>query len=189
MTDAMRVRGTAGAGRSARGFTTLEVIVVLVIGVIVSVIAVPNLIGTIQRYRVRGGADQVMSELRRLQSLAMTTGTRHRLAVADCASGPSPCKRYRIEREASGTWPAVSDGTGTNANVLSEWVDLQRVYSSVRIASLKDAGSLDVSGVVYDSRGASATPGASYPLTFVIAHASGAQRTVVVRSAGSVRMP
>lgn len=189
MTDSMRLRGTAGAGRCARGFTTLEIIIVLVIAVIVSVIAMPNLLGNIQRYRVRGGADQVMSELRRAQSLAMTSGARHRVAVADCTAGPSPCKRYRLEREAAGSWPTSADGTGTNANVLSEWVDLQQVYRSTRIASLTDNGGAAVAAVVFDSRGASVTPGASYPLTFTIAHASGTQRTVVVRSAGSVRMP
>jgi Tfp pilus assembly protein FimT len=173
-----------------RGFTTLEIIIVLVIAIIVSAIAAPNLIGNIQRYRVRSGADQVMSELRRIQSLAMTAGSRHRLTVGNCLSGLTPCKRYRSEREASGAWPAASDVTGTNSNVLSDWVDLQQsLSSSVRLKSLKDNAGSDVAAVLFDSRGASVTAGASYPLTFTIAHATGYERTVVVRSAGSVRMP
>lgn len=180
-------RSRTGGGR---GFTTLEIIIVLVIAVIMSAIAAPNLIGNLQRYRTRSGADQVMGELRRLQSLAMTTGSRHRLAVASCASGPSPCKRYRNEREAGGAWPASSDTTASNPAVLSDWVDLQQsLSSSVRLKSLKDSGGGDVAGVIFDSRGASITTGASYPLTCTIAHASGYERTVVVRSAGSVRMP
>lgn len=177
---------SAGDGR---GFSTLEILIVLVIAVIVSVIATPSLIGNIQRYRVRSGADQIASELRRIQSLAMTSGVRHRLVVGNCTAGPSPCRRYRIEREAAGVWPAASAETGTNANVLSEWVDLQGGSSSVRLASLKDNGGGDVTAVLFDSRGASVTAGVPYPLTFTVLHAKGFQRTVVVRSAGSVRMP
>ncbi len=173
----------------SRGFTTLEILIVVSIVVVVALVATPNILGTIQRYRLRGGADHVMSNLREIQSLAMTTGARHRLTVSDCTSGPSPCKRYRLERQA-GTWPAPSSGSG--GAVLTEWVDLQRIFTGIRLSSMVDSStSTNVDSVVFDPRGASVAATSPYSpinVTITITHTSGQVRRVLVRSAGSVRM-
>ncbi|MBI4841652.1 MAG: prepilin-type N-terminal cleavage/methylation domain-containing protein [candidate division NC10 bacterium] len=171
-----------------RGFTTLEVILVVVAIGIIAAAGIPTLLGTIQRYRTRTGADQMVGEFRRVQSLAMISGARHRVFLRDCPSGPTPCKEYRIERESASAWPGASDGTGNNANVLTEWVDLQREYGGVRVRSLKDAGGVDASDVIFDSRGASVNAGVSYPLSLTVANAAGDERTIQVRSAGGVKL-
>jgi type II secretory pathway pseudopilin PulG len=162
--------------------------VVVALAIIVAA-GVPGLLGAIQRYRTRTGADQMVGQLRKIQSLAMTSGSRHRLFLRDCTSGPTPCKAYRIEKESGSTWPTAGDTPGSNANVLTEWVDLQREYGGVRVKSLKDAGGVDASDVIYDSRGASVNTGVSYPLTLTVANAAGDERTVQVRSAGGVKLP
>ena len=176
----------------SRGFTTLEILIVVSIVVVVALVATPNILGTIQRYRLRGGADHVMSNFREIQSLAMTTGARHRLTVSDCTSGPSPCKRYRLERQAAGAWPASSSGSG--GAVLTEWVDLQRIFTGIRFSSMVDSSSTstNVDSVVFDPRGASVIATSPYSpinVTITITHTSGQVRRVLVRSAGSVRMP
>lgn len=179
----------ARRGPGRRGFTALELILVVVVVAIIAAVGVPGLLAAIQRYRTRTGADQMAGEFRRVQSLAMTSGARHRVLLRNCSSGPTPCKEYRIEREASSTWPAAGDSTGSNANVLMEWVDLRRDYGGVRVKSLKDTGGTDVSDVIFDSRGASVNTGATYPLTLTVANAVGDERTVQVRSAGGVKVP
>ena len=178
----------ARRGPGRRGFTALEIILVVVVIAVIASVGIPGLLGAIQRYRTRTGADQMVGEFRRVQSLAMTSGARHRLFLRNCSSGPTPCKEYRIEREASSTWPAAGDSPGSNVNVLKEWVDLQREYGGVRVKSLKDTGGTDVSDVIFDSRGASVNTGASYPLTLTVANAVGDERTVQVRSAGGVKV-
>lgn len=179
----------ARRGPGRRGFTALEIILVVVVIAIIAAAGIPTLLGAIQRYRTRTGAGQMAGEFRRVQSLAMTSGARHRVLLRNCSSGPTPCKEYRIEREASSTWPAAGDTPGSNANVLMEWVDLGREYGGVRVKSLKDTGGTDVSDVIFDSRGASVNTGASYPLTLTVANAVGDERTVQVRSAGGVKVP
>ncbi len=174
----------------ASGFTTLEVLIVVVLALVVAGVATPSLINNIQRYRLRGGADRVMTDLRELQSLAMTTGARHRLTVSDCTTGPSPCKRYRMEKQVAGAWPASTAGSG--GPVLSEWVDLQGLYTGVRISAVQDNSSgSSVDSVVYDPRGISVTSASPYSpmnVTVTITHTSGQVRRVLVRTAGSVRM-
>ncbi|MBI4537842.1 MAG: hypothetical protein HY712_07790 [candidate division NC10 bacterium] len=191
MAASRRFEGSRGTGGWAGGFTTLEILIVVAIVVVVALVAMPNIMGTIQRYRLRSGADQVMSDLRQIQTLAMTKGVRHRLTVSDCASGPTPCKRYRLERQASGVWPLATSGSG--GDVLSEWVDLQSLFGGIRLKSLADGSSgSSLDSVVFDARGASVTAATPYNpinVTITIAHTSGQERSVWVRSAGSVRMP
>lgn len=174
------------------GFTTVELVVVVAIAAIIAVMAVPALGPTIQRYRTRSAADQVAGELRRVQGLAMTTGTKHRLRLRDCPSGPTPCKQYRIEREAAGpTWPGVGDTPTTNADVLTEWLDLRTEYGGARITQLQEWGGANCDHVIYDARGASANTASScnsYPLTGTVANQYGDQKQVQVRRGGGVRV-
>ncbi len=185
-----RFRGAGDCWGRGHGFSTLELIIVLTIVLVIAGVATPNILGTIQRYRLRSGADQVMTDLREIQSMAMSSGGRYRLIVTNCTSGPSPCKRYRTERQAAGGWPATSSGSG--GDVLSEWVDLQNVSSGIRLSSMvNSSGGADVDSVVFDPRGASVTAASPYSpinVTITVTHTSGQVRRVLVRSAGSVRM-
>jgi Tfp pilus assembly protein FimT len=165
------------------------------LGVIVAVVAIlaavglPSLLAGIQRTRLRGGAEQVLNDLRRTQSLAMTTGTRHRIALRACPASPSPCRQYRVERETAGpAWPLESETPATNPDILTQWQDLSRDFESVRITELRDNAGTTVTNVVFDSLGASVNLGVSYPLTIAVAGGGGSQRAIQVRSAGSLRM-
>ena len=184
-------RPSTSARREQRdgGFSAVELVIGVAMLAIVAATGVAMFLPTIQRYQTRSGADQIAGDLRKIQGLAMTSGSRHRLFVRDCPSGPSPCKEYRIERGgAGGVWPASSDTPTTNGNVLTEWLDLQREYAGVRVTQLRNSAPTDRDNILFDSRGASVNPGVTYPLTVTVLHTSGTQRTVQVRSAGGVRM-
>ncbi|MFB3820257.1 MAG: Tfp pilus assembly protein FimT/FimU [Candidatus Methylomirabilales bacterium] len=167
----------------------LELGIIVAVVAILAAVGLPSLLAGIQRTRLRGGAEQVLNDLRRTQSLAMTTGARHRMYLRACPGGPTPCRQYRVEREAAGpTWPLESETPGTNPNVLTEWQDLGRDYEGVRITELRDNAGSAVASVMFDSLGASVNLGVTYPLTLAVVHGAGGQRTVQVRSAGSMRM-
>lgn len=105
-----------------------------------------------------------------------------------CPTGPTPCRQYRVEREAAGpVWPLESETPGTNPNVLTQWQELSRDFEDVRITELRDNAGIAVTSVMFDSLGASVNLGVTYPLTLVVV-SGGSQRTVQVRSAGSLRM-
>jgi type IV fimbrial biogenesis protein FimT len=55
---------TAGSlGKKAKGFTTLEIVIVVAILGIVGAIAIPNMIGQMEKYRLKGAARRVMGDL------------------------------------------------------------------------------------------------------------------------------
>jgi hypothetical protein len=94
-----------------------------------------------------------------------------------------------VEREAAGpVWPLESETPGANPNVLTEWQELSQDFEGVRITELRDNAGTTVTSVMFDALGASVNLGVTYPLTFVVVSGGGGQRTVQVRSAGSVRM-
>lgn len=49
--------------KQAKGFTTIEIVVVAAVVGVVAAIAIPNMIGQMARYRLKGAARQVMGDL------------------------------------------------------------------------------------------------------------------------------
>ena len=173
--------------RRIRGFTSVELIIVVAILSVFAAVAIPALLPSIQEYRTRSATEQVAAELRNIQGLALRSGTRHRLFLRDCPSGPNPCKQYRIEREVAGpAWPPATDTQDNNSAILTQWTDLQVDYSRVRITGITDGGGTSITNIIYDSRGAGGNTGVSYPFTVTVASTAGPQRTISVRRSGGV---
>ena len=90
--------------RGQRGFTAIELLVAVMVLLIIVAAATPFLLGTIQNYRLRGGAWQVGGDLRLARQKSVAWGRPYRFTFKnkDDASQPNS---YIIERqEAVGSW-------------------------------------------------------------------------------------
>ena len=171
----------------AAGYTIVELAMGMAISGIVAGVSMPNILGSIHRYRADAAPRQVMGDLRFAQSQAVARGMEARLVIFDTAgqatgAGYADATRanlYRVElRPTGGAWPALADTMATNGNVLSEWLDLAADYRQ----SVTQANA-----VVFTSRASLQNSAAS--LNIVLQSVpGGAARTVRSHPSGQVEI-
>ncbi|MFH0872841.1 MAG: GspH/FimT family pseudopilin [bacterium] len=90
--------------RGQRGFTATELLIAVMVLLIIVAAATPYLLGTIQNYRLRGGAWQVAGDLRLARQKSVASGRPFKLTFKDRTASTDP-NSYIIQRqEVSGTW-------------------------------------------------------------------------------------
>ena len=188
-----RPMGDSSRPMGSTGFTAIELLIALVIAGILVGAAMPNLLAATQRSRLDAATRQVVSEIRKVQSLAVT-----RSGVFGFHWGGDPNiaglanSQYRLEQDgiAGCAWPAPTDTLATNADVITDWADLAGPYPGVTITTVRDKNNVLLGGAIFAALGGSVNPctAAAFPLTITLMDPSGATRTIEVRSAGSVRI-
>ncbi len=187
-------KGPIGPLKQEEGFTAFELLIVLSAIAVLAAVGMPLFLGSIQTYRLNAGTRQTVTEIRRVQSLAVSRGSVFGFHWGGDPNLPPPGRsssEYRIERDATGAcgYPAPTDTTA-NPDVITEWTDLTRDYTGVLITSIQDTNGTPLGGVMFNSRGASVNTctGVAFPVTVTVADTTGATRTIRVRSAGSLRI-
>jgi prepilin-type N-terminal cleavage/methylation domain-containing protein len=131
--------------RHPKGFNILELAIVIAMIGITAGIAIPGLIGGIQRRGSDGASRRLSDDIRQAQSQAITRGAQSRVVVfsnsgsapgSSYASDAAKANRYRIEIRISpsASWPALTDNPGSNANVLTTWNNLAE-FGGVRVTT------------------------------------------------------
>ncbi|PSH02809.1 MAG: hypothetical protein CXZ00_15540 [Acidobacteria bacterium] len=136
-----------GAGKTAtsRGFSLLEVLVVLAITIVISSMSVPMLIGTARRYRLQSSAATVSGVIQSTRLRAVSTGLPFRLTLNRSAS------TYQIAYcSVCSQGSAITYDTAENAILFSAAPDLklsadQTVYFHPNGAVQKVDGTTDCS--------------------------------------------
>jgi Tfp pilus assembly protein FimT len=175
--------------RRQSGFSTTELAIVLAVILVMAVVSVPAALNTVRTYRRDAAVRHLLWQIRSAQSLATS-----RNAVIGFQWGPNAgeaADTYRIVRDSTGAcgFPAAA-ATEDGTNVIEGWFDLGEAFSTVTIQSITDGSNATVGGVMFNSIGASVNTCAtvSFPITVVVADASGNTRTLEVSSAGSTRL-
>lgn len=176
----------------SKGFTAAELIMYVTIAAILAGSAAPFLLGNIERSRLDTATRRLMAEVRLVQSLAVTrSGVYGFHWGGDPDLGGLSNSQYRIEQDA-GTcdWPAATDTTGSNPNVITDWFNLAREYPGITIQSVMDSNGALLGGVTFNAIAASVNTctAVTFPVTITIANTTGVTRTIQVQSAGSVRI-
>jgi prepilin-type N-terminal cleavage/methylation domain-containing protein len=167
--------------RRRSGFTLIELVIVVAILFMMLAVAMPLFFQIIAQRRLTGAVERVATDLRYVQSLAVTQGLVHRLhSGADGAEGRPG--EYRLERDnGAGGWVAVNG-----------WYKLSSDYEGSSLQSVKDNGGTTVTtyDVRFNAQGAvDITTGVgTYPIVLTLVGKSGATRTVQVLRSGVVRM-
>jgi len=110
--------------RLPQGFTLVEIIVVLALGALLALIAVPNVVSLLSRYRLSGATRQVMGDLMWARMQAVTQKNEFKVVILDEY-------RYRILDD--------DDNDGTTGPGERIWVtDLRKNYPGVVIGHTAD---------------------------------------------------
>jgi len=170
----------------------MELLTALVIAAILIGAAMPSFLSMIRRSRLNAATRQVISEIRAVQSMAVTRGDIFGFHWgADVGMAPS---MYRIESNQTGNcvdWPLPGDTMATNPDIIRDWLDLSVEYPGVTITAVQDNGGNPLGGVMFNPQGASVNncTAVGFPVTVTIADWWGGARTIQIRSAGSARIP
>lgn len=164
-----------------RGYTLIELIIVVAITALISGFALPGIIGGIQRRGVDGAARRLTEDVRLAQSTALTRGAQARLIVFNQGGvAPNPglgdvtdatkANMYRIEvrNSPSASWPALTAYPGANSNVLTAWYPLSSDYTGVSVTTGNT--------LVFNSQGFLAN--STSPLNVVLQGSTGAKTVV-----------
>ncbi len=85
----------------------MEIVILVAILLIVSGLALPGILGSIQAYRLRVAAWELAGDLRLARQKAVSTQLRYRVCFTECTD-PTPSPGYLVQREEgglySGTW-------------------------------------------------------------------------------------
>jgi prepilin-type N-terminal cleavage/methylation domain-containing protein len=177
-----------------KGFSAIELLLAMIIAGLLIGAAMPAFLSMVQRSRIDGGSRQILYEIRSAQSLAISRGGVFGFHWGGDPGPPAAGRlnsEYRFETDpAACAWPAPTDTTATNQNVIRDWFDLAGEYPGVTIQSVQDANNTIFGGVMFNSRGASVNtcspPTPTFPVTIIVADNSGAVRCVDVMRAGRV---
>ncbi len=177
------------------GFTAFELLVVVTVTAILAAVGMPLFLGTIETYRLNAATRQVATEIRRVQSLAVSRGAVIGFHWGGNPDLPDPGRlnsEYRIERDATGAcdYPSPTDTTA-NPDVITNWTDLTRDYRGTEISAVQDTNGTVLGGVMFNARGVSVntcTNPVAFPVTVTVGDTTGATRTIEIRSAGSLRI-
>ncbi len=169
------------------GWTLVECLVALAVAGVVLASAGSFVRGISTAYQRSAAQRQVVSEIRRMQAMAVTRGG---IFVFQWGGDPlagQPTSQYRLVRDTTGACSIPAVGAATDGtNVIQGWSDLGKVYPGVVIQSIRDSTSTTVGKIMFNSMSASVNTCASvsFPVTVTIADASGKTKTILIQSAG-----
>lgn len=99
--------GSTGSGRSRedvmrvgddRGVSLMEILMVVVAVAVMAGMAMPSLLGTMERYRLRAAAWELAGDLRLARQKAVSLQIKHRICLANCCNAV-PVGGYLLERQ------------------------------------------------------------------------------------------
>jgi prepilin-type N-terminal cleavage/methylation domain-containing protein len=169
----------------SRGFSVIELLLVMGIVLILVSVSVPSL-GTMMRtYRQGAAMQQIIGDLRKARSEAIRTGWQYRIFGFNAAASSEYRNQYRLMGRQSSAiaWPADTvDAFTSGTQLAGAWVDIDSLYPGIRFNP--DDATADFS-VVFDARGVRLSFDSFDPL--IVDMSSGTSKSVIVSTVGGIK--
>ncbi len=169
------------APATARGFTLLQVVIVVSIMACLAAIGIPFMNTALQTRRLNGATRQITSDLRYVQSLAISKDGLYRLlAGTDASVSPARPNNYLIQSSPDG---------GTTWAQIGQWVNIPAVYPGVTFTITATGGS-SLTQIQFNSRGVALNPtNPTFPINVNVTgliHVTSTTNQIAVQRTGAV---
>lgn len=150
--------------RKQQGFTLIELMVTIVILAVLVTIAVPSFIPLMERWRVRGAAEELQSTLYYARSEAIKRGGRVTINAtdnADWANGWAVCygcddddiDDVPLQTSSASTGLAISEGSDATKLALDRWGTITPISDFLLTPKNKDASDTSAARVCISASG------------------------------------
>jgi prepilin-type N-terminal cleavage/methylation domain-containing protein len=181
-----KITGPNSSYKRRQGFSVLELLIVMAVGLIMTGIVLPNFMKMLRSYRRDAAVNQIVGDLRKARAEAIRTGWQYRIYGFNYGSTNPFKNQYRVlgRSSAGAGWPGGTVAAFQNATQMAgSWVDMNKLYPGVR---LNPSDTSDDFWVAFDSRGVRIELEASFnPLSVV--NAPETAKSVSVATVGSVK--
>jgi prepilin-type N-terminal cleavage/methylation domain-containing protein len=168
-----------------RGFSAIELLLVMGIVLILVSVSVPSLSTMMRIYRQGAATQQIIGDLRKARSEAIRTGWQYRIIGFNSGGTSDYRNQYRLMGRQSSAfgWPSGTVDAFTSATQLAgAWVDINSLYPGISFNP--DDATADFS-VVFDARGVRISFDSFDPL--VVDMGSGTSKSVIVSTVGGIK--
>lgn len=172
--------------RMSRGFTVLELMIVVTLGAILTAMAMPRLSSMMDGYRRDAAVRQLVGDVRKARMEAIRTGWQYRIYGFNTGATSSYKNQYRLMGRSSGaiSWPSDTATPFQSATQMAgRWVDIPNMYRGI---TLNPGDGTDHFWVSFDSRGVRIESDSFDPM--VLRNTPGSTKSVTVGAAGTVRI-
>jgi prepilin-type N-terminal cleavage/methylation domain-containing protein len=170
-----------------RGFSVLELMIVVAIFAILTGIAMPRFTGLLNNYRRDAATQQLTGDVRRARTEAIRTGWQYRIFGFNSGATSAFKNQYRIQARRSGAvaWPGDTVAAfQSSTQIAGAWVDFTRLFPGVTLNPDDDTERFWVS---FDARGVRIELDDSFDPLYVV-NKTGASKLVNVATVGSVKI-
>lgn len=170
-----------------RGFTLAELIIVLAIGAMLMLAALPALSNIIRSSQLDGAVRKLVSEVRHARTRATMTGWEFRLVGFSAAANTPERNQYRLlgRSATSVAWPGdLSAPLDTPTQFAGNWIDVNSDYPGTRLVPGASDPRFELT---FNSRGAAADNDDSFG-PFQVVGKSGDAKAIRVSAIGGISL-
>jgi prepilin-type N-terminal cleavage/methylation domain-containing protein len=173
--------------RKQAGFSLVELLIVIALGALVLLTALPAFADILRNVRRNGAVRHLVSDIREARGRATMSGWEYRIVGYKDGSGANS-NRYRTFGRSSTAvaWPAENVAPFASATQVAEpWVDIDDLYAGIRLEP-NNGVAFPRFELTFDSRGAATMTNSCFDPFQVLGQTEGAT-SIRVSTVGGVR--